>query len=317
MSKRDPLGITERIDNITLVEGIYRHALLPPPPSVKIELTSRCNYKCGFCATSQGLREKGDMDFELYMKIVSELKEIGVKELGVFYLGESFLYPRLQDAIQYARDVGIDYIFLTTNGSISTPSKMDACFRAGLNSLKFSFNYADEYQFKSIARVKPAYFHKAISHIRAARELIDRNGYDCKLYASYINYDGDQGDRMRYALKQITPFLDEPPYALPLYNQGGYVDTDGIGKSIPGNVGRDANRRDPLPCWAYFREGHITYDGLLVGCCFSHDERFTMGDLKTKSFMQCWNGKHAVETRNAHLAKDVTGTVCETCVIYE
>ena len=44
------MTITERIDNITRIPPEFRHAQPPAPKSVKIEISPRCNYRCGFCA---------------------------------------------------------------------------------------------------------------------------------------------------------------------------------------------------------------------------------------------------------------------------
>ena len=42
--------ITDRIDNVTRIPAEYLKARLPAPKSVKIEISPRCNYRCGFCA---------------------------------------------------------------------------------------------------------------------------------------------------------------------------------------------------------------------------------------------------------------------------
>jgi hypothetical protein len=41
-----------------------------------------------------------------------------------------------------------------------------------------------------------------------------------------------------------------------------------------------------------------------------------MGDLLEQSFMEAWNSEKFRNLRAAHLNKDVTGTVCESCVAY-
>jgi hypothetical protein len=74
--------------------------------------------------------------------------------------------------------------------------------------------------------------------------------------------------------------------------------------------------RDPLPCWSAFTEGHLRADGGLSACCFDSDGRFTMANLNEVSFMEGWNSLKFQELRKAHLAKDVTGTICESCVLY-
>ncbi len=44
--------ITSRIDNVTGIPLSHRTEIIPPPRSVKVELTSRCNYVCSFCVKS-------------------------------------------------------------------------------------------------------------------------------------------------------------------------------------------------------------------------------------------------------------------------
>jgi len=84
--------ITDKIDSITNVSEQYRHSVLPAPKSVKIELTGRCNYRCGFCALrTRENQPVEDMDFDLFKRITTEMREAGVEEIGVFYIGESFM----------------------------------------------------------------------------------------------------------------------------------------------------------------------------------------------------------------------------------
>jgi MoaA/NifB/PqqE/SkfB family radical SAM enzyme len=307
--------ITEKIDHITLIPDNYRLAKPPVPKSVKIELTARCDFQCFYCASSFRLRDKRDIDWEFYTRIVKEMHEAGVEELGVFYLGESFIYPRLAEAIKFAKEVGFKYVFLTTNGRLATADKLQACMAAGLDSLKFSFNNATPEQFEEVTRVKGKEFYTIIANIKEARRLRDENGYQCGLYASSIQYDGDQQERMANAVKEILPYVDEH-YWLPLYGQAGL--TAGAKGTVPsaGNQGRIGALRPPLPCWALFTEGHITYDGHLAACCFDHDGRFNMGDLTQMSFMEAWQSLKFQALRQANLLKDVTGTVCEKCIAY-
>jgi len=310
--------ITDRIDAITRIPPAYAAPVAPCPRSVKIELTGKCNFACTFCARSQQLRAQDEMDRGFFERVVKEMRDAGVEELGLFYLGESFMCEWLPQAIAYAKRIGYPYVFLTTNGSLSTPERVTACMRAGLDSLKFSYNYADAQQLKDIAKVKPRFFDTIFENIRGAHAVREKGGYPCGLYASYIEYDGEQGMRMKQAVERIRPYVDEV-YALPLYNQAAFVSEQEKArgwKPIPGNRGRVGALRDPLPCWAVFTEGHISWDGKLSACCFDHDGRFHTGDLITTPFMEAWNCTKFQSLRAAHLKKDVTGTVCEQCVIY-
>ena len=315
--------ITKRIDAITCIPEKYRTESPPCPRSVKIELTARCNFNCAFCATGERLRDKRDMDIGFYKKLLKDLRKSGVEEVGMFYLGESFLLPWLPQAIKEAKNEGFKYVFCTTNGSLATPEMVDRCVRAGLDSLKFSLNWSDETQFTEIARVKPELFGKAVANIKAAKDFRDKafkdTGKFCGLYASYIQYDGDQGKKMHGILDELMPFLDEI-YALPLYSQAdltGKAESERGWSVRAGNPGRAGNMRDPIPCWALFTEARVTHDGHLSACCFDHTGQFHMGNLNEVPFMKAWGSEKFQELRRAHLAGSVTSTVCEKCVAYQ
>lgn len=309
--------ITERIDAITHIPPEYLAVAPPCPRSVKIELTARCDLNCFFCATAKRLREKADMTWELYTSVVREMRDCGVEELGVFYLGESMLCDWLEKAIAFAKnECGYPYVFLTTNGRLATAERVKGCMEAGLDSLKFSFNNADAEQFHEVTKVKARDFYKIEQNIKDARRVRDEGGYDCGLYASSIQYDGDQLEKMTLAVDEIRDCLDEH-YWLPLYGQAGL--TSGANGTVPtaGNPGRIGALRAPLPCWSIFTEGHVTFDGRLSACCFDHDGRFSMGQLGEQPFMEAWHSEPFQALRAAHIENSVVGTACEQCIAYE
>ena len=314
--------ITERIDNTTRIPADYQKAVLPAPKSVKIEISPRCNYRCGFCALrTREVQPKWDMDFELFKRVTREMREAGVEEIGVFYLGESFMNPRLLvDCIRYLkRDIAMPYVFLTSNASMSFPEAVEECMKAGLDSLKWSVNAADESQFEHIMGVAGRLFHRALDNIKSAAEVRARGGYKTGLYASSIRYDGEQQEKMERLLSErVRPYVDEH-YWLPLYSMGAFATQreEQLGyRPTAGNQGRIGALREPLPCWSAFTEGHVTAEGKLSACCFDATANWTMGDLNQVSFMDAWNSAPFVALRDAHLKRDVTGTVCENCIAY-
>lgn len=308
--------ITERIDRITRLDRECRSPTPPIPRSVKIELTARCDFQCFFCASAMRLRDKADIDREFFRRILREMRALGVEEIGLFYLGESFLCSWLPEAVRFAkRDCGYPYVFLTTNGRMATPERVRACMEAGLDSLKFSFNFADADQFMQVTNVRKLDFYNVENNLKAARRVRDEGGYSCGLYASSIRYDDEQLVKMQAAVARILPYVDEH-YWLPLYGQAGL--TSGARGTVPtaGNQGRVGALRKPLPCWSLFTEGHITWDGRLSACCFDHDGRFHMGDLTRQPFAEAWHSANFQRLRSANLAEDVRGTVCEKCIAY-
>jgi len=261
------------------------------------------------------------MDLALFKRITKEMIDAGVQEIGIFYLGETLMAPELAvEAVEYLKqELKCPYVFLTTNGSLATPKAIEGLMSAGLDSLKFSMNNADEEQFKDITQVKGKLFHDAMLYLKSTKAIRDAKGYKTKVYASSIMYDGEQQKKMEALVKEhIEPYVDEH-YWLPLYSMGAVATQreEELGfKPTAGNMGRIGGLVSPLPCWSAFTEGHVRADGKFSLCCFDADGRFQVGDLNTQSFKEVWHGKEFERVRRAHLDKDVTGTVCEDCVAY-
>jgi MoaA/NifB/PqqE/SkfB family radical SAM enzyme len=288
---------------------------------VKIELTGRCNYRCGFCAlATRAAQPATDMDFGVFQRITREMRAAGVEEIGLFYIGESFLSPDLLvRAIDYLkRDLQMPYVFLTSNASAATPAHVERCMAAGLDSLKWSVNAGDEAQFAAVMNVSPRLFARALDHIKQAWKIRARQGYTTGLYASSIRYDGEQHERMEALLTEhVRPYVDEH-YWLPLYSMGSLAtdrERDLGYRPLVGNVGRADAQVPAMPCWSVFTEGHVLSDGRLSACCFDASGHWVVGDLTTQSFMEAWHSEPFRVIRQAQLDGDVRGTACEDCLV--
>ena len=329
------MSITARIDAVTQIPEAWYSTTLPAPPSIKVEVSSRCPYRCSFCAlrTRQNSADSAkDMDLDLFRRVAHGAREAGVSEIGLFFLGESFSSPDLLvECCQVAKqEAGFDYVFLTTNGALAKPEIVRALMANGLDSLKFSINAGDPGQFEDIMGVSAKYMGKALDNLRDARRVRDSGNYATRIYASSIAFNDEQGERMRGLIEtRVAPYVDEH-YQLPLYsmslhadrirNDTGYSPTLGNSGRIDPTTGH-ANREGQM-CWSAFREGHVRVDGHLSACCFGADDRFDIGDLTTQSFMDAWNSEAAQSLRQAHLnsltqGQDaLKGTACEVCVAY-
>ena len=298
-------SITQRIDAVTHIPGEFRTAHLPPPKSVKIELTGVCNYKCSFCPT--GKKTGGvKMDHDLFVKITDELYDLGVREIGLFYLGEPLTAPdELIKAIKHLRVKGFEYLFLTTNGSLCTPALAHQIMDAGIDSIKFSINSDSEEQFKAITGVSGKLHQRSIDYLKETYRIRNLMGYRTRIYASSIQYDGEQQERMEALVEDIKPYCDEH-YWLPLYN----VDDGGAA----GNQGRIGGLVESIPCWSAFTEGHILANGEVSVCCFDDTGKMGVGNLNNGTFMEAWNSEPFVALRQAHLDGNVDHLMCKTCL---
>lgn len=330
------MDITQRIDAVTKIDDIriQMGGIQLPPKSVKIELTARCNFLCKYCATS--LRKNGplpDMDFYFFQKITEDMRYCGVEEIGLFYLGEPFMSPKLLlQAIRWIKQtLRFPYCFITSNASLAAPELVKQAMDAGLDSLKWSVNFADEQQFKAITNSNALFYNSALNNIKDAFDVRKENGYKTMLSASSILYNAEQKAKMTdFLVKEIIPYVDKH-YWLPLYQMSMYRShIERIMGYVPtaGNMGRLDDEtllpmRKPLPCWSAFTEGHVRADGGLSACCFGADDKFDMGVLDGTNFMRAWNSPKFQELRKAQLKTLTDGqdalrkTPCEVCVAYE
>ena len=75
------------------------------PSSIMIELTNHCNIKCITCAREYAFGDemvKGFMDFEKFKSIIDEIYPY-VDAIGLTGLGETFLYKRIDEAVDYIK----------------------------------------------------------------------------------------------------------------------------------------------------------------------------------------------------------------------
>lgn len=271
----------------------------PFPTKLKIELTARCDLRCYFCSLTYKPRRKADIDQALFLKIIGEAKELSVRDLGLFWLGEPLLVEALPDYVAFAKQSGIPYVFITTNGRTAFPEKIKRVIESGVDSIKFSLNAGTRERYQAVTGVDA--FDQVVANIRSTRELRGTRARP-KLYASTAVEAGhDEEFGAVHAL--IGPYVDSH-YPLRRY---------GLQEAArPGTRTLDSM----LPCWSLFTEAHISYEGYLSACFCDHDPKFYMGDIKSMPLKEAWLSPKFVELRAQHLEKQIAGSLCADCIAY-
>jgi organic radical activating enzyme len=328
------MTILERLDQVQSMEGRLT-AKAPAPRSMKIETTTNCNHACSYCSRQYNDRQHGNMSWSFYLSLLDQAKELGVKEVGPFFLGEPFMLKNLHEWVGEAKKRGF-FVFLTTNGTATTPDRIQKVMDAGLDSLKFSCNYYDADQFSKLANVSPKLFWRIEHNINEARKIRDHHGYKCELSASSIMYTGDQKEKMQEYMGRIEKQVDVTYFnvyyamsidAAEIESATGYKPNVGNPGRLRYVDGKWKQIRSPVPCWSLW-EMHIgmgdwdaevgDYSYHAAGCCFDGSGgRFNMGRLngpKGMSLAEAWNSQSFQELRQAHLDNKIHGTACELCI---
>lgn len=285
---------------MSIVDRINSHVhsnfnLYKLPESAKIELVNYCNHKCPFCMVSS-VKNKQLMSFDVFKKIIDKMTT--VKEIGLFFMGESTLHPEINTFNNYCKAKN-KFTFLTTNGLLLKP--LLQLIDSQIDSIKISLNGYNEKTWIENTGVNS--FDTVVYNVYSLYEYIKNTKSKTELSISSIFYNNEEQYKFIKSLPPITH------YYLPLYSQAGDNGYD----YNKGNIGIIGSESKSLPCWALFTQAHIKVNGDLCACCFGCNKKFIMGNILDTDFEKCWNNDKFVSIRRSHLLGKIP-EVCSRCL---
>lgn len=174
-----------------------REASAPPPASVRISLTDRCDLACVYCRPSRNDGYLSDrLDEAALHTLLEGLLLAGVRRVR-FTGGEPLLSPHVVGAVARAAELGAEDIALTTNGT--RLAKLAAPLRAaGLKRLTLSLDSLDPERFERITR--GGKLERVLDGLAAARAV----GFD-EIKLNTVVLRGENDDE----IERITQFAWE------------------------------------------------------------------------------------------------------------
>lgn len=158
----------EKIGFYTLEDSRAEHSSLTSPMwRCEQILTSRCNFKCGYCrGPAEG--ECIDTDITDAMKALHVWCSQGLKNIR-FSGGEPMVYKGLEELIITARLGGVERIALSTNGSFPL-KRYKELLEIGVNDLSISLD-ADNYMDGDKISGCIGSWNRVVANIRALSKL--------------------------------------------------------------------------------------------------------------------------------------------------
>lgn len=285
-------------------EEIYqvRKDLLVPVPSfpkvMLIEVTNACNHACSFCANKEMTRKRGSIDLSLLDSILVQSYRLGTREVGFYSTGEPFLYKHIDAAVRRAKEIGMEYVYVTTNGALLDEKRIKRSIESGLDSIKFSINAATRETYKVVHGHDD--FYKVVRNIKFIKEYRDRHDIPLKIGISYVLSDENRNER-ELAARMFANLADDVGF-YERANQGGYMNQ---------NVGSQSSAK--APCALPFNRFHVTYEGYFTLCCVDFQNYLAVADLNSASLSEAWSSPLAVEMRVRHVRSELSGTLCHNC----
>lgn len=285
------------------------------PKELYLELNNTCNHKCFFCSNEKMTRKKDFLDEKLAERLMEEAYELGVKDITFFATGEPFLVSRLDTYIKYAKDIGYEYIFLTTNGALANPKVAKKVIDAGLNSVKFSINAGTRESYKKVHGKDE--FDKVIDNVKWFYDYKIANNIDLKIYCSMVPtiHNKEEYDAL---MSKVGSFLSDAIHKRECSNQGGnMLENNEITIINPDNILgtlRSNQVSDRKICPDPFNRLVISSEGYMTACVVDYQNALIIADLNHSTIKEAWHNEKYRELREKHLKNNLEGTICYNCL---
>jgi len=288
------------------------------PVALSVEPTTACNLRCPECPS--GLRaftrDTGRLAKPLFSAIIDQLSPY-VIHINFYFQGEPYLNPDFLDMVAYAKSRRI-YTSSSTNAHFLNNENCKKTIDSGLDELIISIDgttqetyasYRKEGQLDTVIKgtetliamkQKMNIHHPKVifqflvvkpnqDQIPEIRQLARRLGVDELRLKSAQVYDFENGN-------PLIP--DNPRYSRYKKMPDGRYTT-----------------RHPLVnrCWKMWHGAVITWDGMVVPCCFDKDAQHVMGHLKDQEFKKIWRSPNYNRFRNQLFQGRDKIEICANC----
>ncbi len=237
----------------------------------------------------------------------------------VFYFqGEPYLNPSFLDMVAYASAKGI-YTATSTNAHYLTDRNAKRTVESGLDRLIISIDGTtqDVYEQYRVGGKLEKVLEGARNIVKWKKELNSKKPFvffqflvvrpnehqlgDIRRLAKAVGVD-----EVRFKTAQVYDYQQDANALIPTNEKYSRYRKDGSGQY------KIKNTLDNH-CWRLWHATVITWDGLVVPCCFDKDAQHPLGDLKGMPFREVWHNKQYTEFRRQVLRSRKNIDICANC----
>lgn len=303
-------------------------------PQVLIEITSKCNFACGYCTSPFNARGKGHMSYELFERIAEQLPTITSQDIRMHVDGEPTLHPDFIPMVKKLNSLGMR-AKLATNGSLlkseMTSLKMDIFLSMSLNE--------DDLKYRHKKLSFDEYYQTVLSYLKSW--LHTESTQNITLYVIYfskqnaVNVEEEKRSK-EAAIERIIDELNDSKLGVVNYKRegsgGGCVIEKNCGARLdfilapvqttglfPEN-GKQAVHEQPSSgfCNSPWFRLTVLRDGRVGYCCLdlSGATTFTLPhEIENRGLKDIWlNHEKINEIRNGFLKGIIPNDTCAQCL---
>lgn len=288
------------------------------PVTLSMEPTTACNLRCPECPS--GLRafsrDTGNLREDFFRRTVDDLHR-RLMCLIFYFQGEPYIHPKFLDMVHYAHERGL-YTMTSTNGHFLNDDNARRTVESGLDRLIISIDGTTQevYEQYRIGGNLHNVLQGARNVVRWKRALGSRSPHVVFQFLVVKPNEHQIPDIYRLAREVGADAVQLKTAQVYDYQHGNAL--------IPTQA-RYA-RYHQLPdgtwalkhtlvnhCWKLWHACVVTWDGLVVPCCFDKDAQHRMGDLKKTPFRTLWQGEAYRAFRQAVLRGRDQVDICTNC----
>jgi len=288
------------------------------PFNISFEPTTSCNLRCPECPS--GLRSftrpTGMLQKNFFKDTVDQIADKLIY-LYFYFQGEPYLNPEFLDMVKYASDKGI-YTVTSTNAHYLNDDNAKKTIEAGLDRVIISIDGTSQETYenyriggklekvlkgtenlikwkKELKSKTPHVIFQFLvvkpneHQIDEVYELAEQYGVDEVTLKTAQVYDYENGNPLIPTIDKYSRYKKQ--------KDGTYQVKNKMKNS----------------CWKLWHSNVITWDGLVVPCCFDKDATEKLGDLKQNDFKDIWKNDNYKNFRKAILKSRKEIDICSNC----
>ena len=289
------------------------------PISVSFEPTTSCNLRCPECPS--GLRAftrpTGMLENSFFRQTIDEMYQ-ELLYLIFYFQGEPYLNPAFLDMVKYASSKKI-YTATSTNAHYLNDENARKTVESGLDRLIISIDGTTQevYQQYRVGGKLDKVLEGAKNIIKWKRSLNSKKPFVIFQFLVVKHNEHQIPDVHKLATEigadavwlktaQIYDYENDPNQLIPSINKYSRYKKNSAGLYQPKN--KLANH-----CWKLWHANVITWDGLVVPCCFDKDATHQLGNLSSQSFRETWKSPAYKQFRSSLMQGRKNIEICANC----
>lgn len=289
------------------------------PMSISFEPTTSCNLRCPECPS--GLRAftrpTGMLENNFFRQTIDDIYK-DILYLIFYFQGEPYLNKNFLEMVTYASSRGI-YTATSTNAHYLTDEVARKTVESGLDRLIISIDGTTPEVYKQyrVGGNLDKVIEGAKNIVKWKKELKSKTPFvffqflvvkpnehqveDIKKLATEVGVD-----EVRFKTAQVYDYENDPNQLIPVNEKYSRYTKNKDGRHVAKN--KLANH-----CWKLWQANVITWDGLVVPCCFDKDANHKLGNLKNQSFKEIWKNDNYKKFRKELMSSRKNIDICANC----